>query len=171
MSSFSCSIWWFVFGILVGWLLAWWLSRCGCEKSSVSSKSMSEASKQTLAAAPAPVAPKVEATSKPVLSRADMIKAAAAAGISFKGIKNDLEIVEGIGPKIAGLLNESGIVTFEDLSKASIATLNAVLEKGGARYRLANPSTWAEQGRLAAEGKWAQLKALQESLDGGVKKS
>lgn len=168
MSSFFCCIWWFVFGVLAGWLLAWWLNRCCCTK-----PCSSEMSKQNPAVEPSPAAfaPKPEASPKPVVSRTDIIKAAAAAGISFKGIKNDLEIVEGIGPKIASLLNESGIVTFEDLGKASIPALNAVLEKGGARYRLANPSTWAEQGRLAAEGKWAQLKALQESLDGGVKKS
>ena len=106
----------------------------------------------------------------PQISRAEMVKAAAAAGISFSGKKNDLEIIEGIGPKIAELMNENGIRTFDDLSKTSLDTLNKVLESGGDNFRLANPSTWAEQALLAAENKWQELKTLQDNLDGGVKK-
>jgi hypothetical protein len=30
-----------------------------------------------------------------------------------------------------------------------------------------NPGTWPKQAELAAEGKWDELKAWQEELDGG----
>jgi len=39
-----------------------------------------------------------------------------------------LTVIEGVGPKIAGLLNEEGINTFADLADAKIETLAAVLE-------------------------------------------
>lgn len=46
--------------------------------------------------------------------------------------------------------------------------MQKVLDDAGARYKLAKPGTWAQQAALAAENKWAELKALQEKLTGGV---
>ena len=83
---------------------------------------------------------------------------------------DDLKKIEGIGPKIAGLLNEAGIVTFADLSKASKKKLADVLTAAGARFRLAKPDTWQQQAKLAAAGKTDELKKLQDELKGGVKK-
>ncbi len=88
-------------------------------------------------------------------------------GLIRKWRKNDLKAVEGIGPKIAKLFNENGITTWESLSKASISDMNAILEKGGERFKLANPSTWAQQAKLAFQGKWEDLQALQDELNGG----
>jgi hypothetical protein len=48
--------------------------------------------------------------------------------------------------------------------------MRAILDKGGARYRMANPATWAQQSALAADNKWAALKTLQDELSGGIKK-
>lgn len=78
---------------------------------------------------------------------------------------DDIEIVEGIGPKIAGLLRESGISTFAELAAADVSTLTEILQK--ANLRLADPTTWPEQAQLAADGKWDELKALQDSLNAG----
>jgi len=75
--------------------------------------------------------------------------------------------VEGIGPKIAGLLNAAGIHTFSALSKASVSKLKEVLEKAGPRYQMHNPGSWPKQSDLAASGKWAALKKLQDKLNGG----
>ncbi len=80
---------------------------------------------------------------------------------------DDLRKVEGIGPKIAGLLNEAGIVTFEDLSKAPIKKLRTILDDAGSRYRMHDPKTWAAQAKLAAKGNWDKLKAWQGELKGG----
>ena len=80
-----------------------------------------------------------------------------------------LTVVEGIGPKIAGLLNEAGILTLEDLSKAPKKNLKAVLDAAGPRYKMHTPDTWAKQAKLAATGKMDELKKLQDELKGGRK--
>ena len=78
-------------------------------------------------------------------------------------------MIEGIGPKIDALMKENGIHTFAQLSHADILTISAVLDKGGPRFKLANPGSWAEQAGLAASGKWHELKKLQDELVAGVR--
>ncbi len=81
---------------------------------------------------------------------------------------DDLKKIEGIGPKIASILGDSGYETFEKLSKAEPDTIREILlEKGGKRYAMHNPDTWPAQAKLAAEGKWDELKKWQDELDGG----
>ena len=75
--------------------------------------------------------------------------------------------IEGIGPKIAEKLNNAGILSFKDLAAASLEKLQGVLDEAGPRYRMHDPGTWAEQSALAADGKWDELEALQDKLDGG----
>ncbi|MEZ4907314.1 MAG: 30S ribosomal protein S1 [Saprospiraceae bacterium] len=82
---------------------------------------------------------------------------------------DDLKKIEGIGPKIAQILNENGIVTFEDLSKADAENIRNMLLEHGSRYKMHDPTTWPEQASLAASGKWDELQELQEKLDGGRK--
>jgi predicted flap endonuclease-1-like 5' DNA nuclease len=80
---------------------------------------------------------------------------------------DNLEIIEGIGPKIADLLVKGGIAGFPALAATTPETLRAVLAKAGNRYAMANPDTWPEQAALAAQGRWADLLALQKSLTAG----
>lgn len=80
---------------------------------------------------------------------------------------DDLKKIEGIGPKIAELFNNAGIITFADLADTSVERLNEILEEAGPRYNIHNPKTWPEQAQLASEGKWDELAELQEKLDGG----
>ncbi len=75
--------------------------------------------------------------------------------------------IEGVGPKIAEKLNEGGIMTFKDLSCATLEQLQGILDEAGPRYRMHDPGTWAEQAALAADGKWDELETLQDKLDGG----
>ncbi len=82
---------------------------------------------------------------------------------------DDLKKIEGIGPKISELLQNNGIKTFGDLENADVEKLKEILESAGPRYRIHDPSTWPEQSALAAAGKWDELKALQDVLDGGKK--
>ena len=87
-------------------------------------------------------------------------------------VKNDLKVVEGIGKKIEGLLNEDGIQTWKKLSETTPDHLRDVLvNKGGKRYRMHKPDTWPEQAALAHQGKWDELSALQDELIGGVRQS
>lgn len=83
---------------------------------------------------------------------------------------DDLTLIEGIGKKIAEVLNAAGIDSFSDLSKYTKASLEAILEDAGGRYKSHDPTTWAEQAELAASGKMKQLKALQKELKGGKRK-
>ncbi|MEL6358065.1 MAG: helix-hairpin-helix domain-containing protein [Bacteroidota bacterium] len=80
---------------------------------------------------------------------------------------NDLKVVEGIGPKIEGLFKAAGINTWSELAETSVERMQEILTAAGDRYRLANPGTWAQQARLAAEGKWDELSRLQDQLKGG----
>jgi len=87
---------------------------------------------------------------------------------SGKKIKmDDLKMVEGIGPKIEGLLHAGGITTWEELANAPTESVQAILDEAGPRYRMHQPTTWAKQARLAADGKWEELEAYQDRLDGG----
>ena len=83
--------------------------------------------------------------------------------------RDDLTIVEGIGPKIAELLNNSGIYTFEQLANTDVATLQAILENAGPRFQMHKADTWAEQSLYAANGQWDELKTWQDTLNGGKK--
>jgi predicted flap endonuclease-1-like 5' DNA nuclease len=80
---------------------------------------------------------------------------------------DDLKRIEGIGPKIAELLNEAGIYTFAQLADTDAADVEQILEKAGPRYKLADPASWAQQAKLAALADWTALEALQDTLKGG----
>jgi len=114
-------------------------------------------------------APIKKADAKPVAKKAAPAKKAPAKKAAPKKA-DDLKRIEGIGPKIAGLLNDAGITTFTQLGKASKKKLADVLSAAGARFRLAKPDTWQQQAKLAAAGKTDALKKLQDELKGGVKK-
>ncbi len=76
--------------------------------------------------------------------------------------------IEGIGPKIAGILAEAGIDTFKKLSTAKAEKITEILvAAGGNAYNRFDPTTWPEQAKLAADGKWDELKKLQDELNGG----
>jgi hypothetical protein len=78
---------------------------------------------------------------------------------------DDLEIIEGIGPKIAALLKASGISTFKQLAVTDVDKLKNILNE--ANLRIADPTSWPEQAQLAAAGKMNELKVLQDTLKGG----
>lgn len=77
----------------------------------------------------------------------------------------DLEIIEGIGPKIASVLRAAGVDTYAQLAAMQPAEIADILHAAG--LRLFDARTWPEQARLAMEGKWDEFKALTDSLRGG----
>lgn len=79
---------------------------------------------------------------------------------------DDLKVIEGIGPRIATLLQSAGITTFAQLAQTEVSRLEQLLVEANLR-RLADPATWPEQARLAAAGDWEAFKALTEQLKGG----
>jgi predicted flap endonuclease-1-like 5' DNA nuclease len=79
---------------------------------------------------------------------------------------DDLQRIEGIGPKIAGLLQAAGVSTFSQLAQADVDRLKGILAEAGIG-RIADPGTWPEQAKLAAAGDWEGLEDLQDRLKGG----
>ncbi len=83
--------------------------------------------------------------------------------------RDDLTLIEGIGPKIARMLNEWGISTFEELANADPELLHSRFRQ--AKLYFVNPSTWPRQASLAAEGRHEALKALQKELKSGRRRT
>lgn len=94
------------------------------------------------------------------------LTAARTAGFSVKG-EDDLTVVEGIGPKISRLFKDAGILTLAELGRTPTQRMQEILDAAGPRYRLADPTTWGQQAELAADNRWSELKAFQDTLDGG----
>jgi large subunit ribosomal protein L17 len=78
---------------------------------------------------------------------------------------DDLTVLEGIGPKVAKVLNGIGIVSFADLAGAEAAKVQETLDAAGMQYM--KPEGWIEQARLAEKGDMEGLAKLQEELKGG----
>jgi len=85
--------------------------------------------------------------------------------------KDDLTLLEGIGPKIANLLVVAGLKSYGDVANASIDDMKSILSKGGSNYIGHDPTTWPQQAKLAADGKWAELNKLKDKLIRGVNPS
>lgn len=149
MSLFTCCLWWFIAGILIGWLLSWLYSK------------MFGRSDVTHTSQPKSVAAPLASVSGPDFG------AARAYGFDVKS-NEDLIIIEGIGPKIDRLFKENGVRTFDQVAKMSVTELQAILDKGGNNFRMANPESWAQQAALCARGAWRELKELQDKLYIGV---
>jgi NADH-quinone oxidoreductase subunit I len=81
---------------------------------------------------------------------------------------DDLKRVEGIGPKISGILQVAGITTFAQLADTDEDRIKKILEEADPKLlQLAHPASWPQQARLAATGKWDELKRYQETLKRG----
>jgi predicted flap endonuclease-1-like 5' DNA nuclease len=64
---------------------------------------------------------------------------------------DDLEQIDGIGPKVAAVLRQAGITTFDQLAAADPGQLKAVLVSANPRYRMFDPSTWPDQAQRLSE--------------------
>lgn len=95
----------------------------------------------------------------------DVSGAAAVLGRSIA--LDDLKVIEGVGPKIEDLCHGIGITTWHDVAGTEVSLLRTMLADAGPRFRTHDPASWPEQARLLAEGRWAEFKALVDTLDGG----
>ena len=78
---------------------------------------------------------------------------------------DNLTQIEGIGPKIAGLLQEANITTFDQLAATEVSRLEEILE--AANLHMVDPTSWPEQASLAASEEWEALESLKGLLKGG----
>ncbi len=186
MSAFACCFWWFLLGLLLGWLLNWLLQKFMGKDDSGSSGSGgnnyngsahasnaysgSGTASGTLGAVGSVGAATAGATAAHLMSGGADKALALAAGFKIKG-NDDIEVIEGIGPKIGDLFRENGAGSFDKIMHLSVPAMNAILEKGGSRFKLANPGTWAQQAKLCYENRWTELRDLQDNLTAGIDKS
>jgi predicted flap endonuclease-1-like 5' DNA nuclease len=103
----------------------------------------------------------VEPVSAPSVQQAEILP-------EVKTVPDDLVKLEGIGPRVAKILNESGITTFAALAAANATDIQKTLSAAG--LQMMNPEGWIEQAALAANGDWAGLEKLQGELKGGRRK-
>ena len=85
-------------------------------------------------------------------------------------VKQDLTKVEGIGPKIEGLLNDKGIISYKQLSDTPVSFLEKVIFDAGPNFATHRgmTGTWPAQAKLAEIGEWDELTKWQDVLKGGV---
>ncbi|TBV28404.1 50S ribosomal protein L21 [Meridianimaribacter sp. CL38] len=131
-------------------------------------QALSEIVIESIVASGAKPAKKAEkAAPKKETKKAEPKVEAKAAPKKAAGKADDLKKIEGIGPKIAETLIEAGIVTYADLAKAKPEQISEIIADVRGSHV---PDTWPKQAKLAADGKWDELKELQDKLDGGIEK-
>lgn len=101
----------------------------------------------------------------PTLSDDDLAQGAAVLGRPVR--RDDLTVVEGIGPKIAELLRGAGITSWDELAEHPVEGLREVLTAGGQQFQVHRPGSWPSQADLLRHGRWEEFKALTDRLVGG----
>lgn len=69
---------------------------------------------------------------------------------------DDLTALDGIGPKISGVLQSAGVTTYKQIAEMDTQQIQKILDE--AQIRLARFETWPEQARFAAAGDWDGFK-------------
>jgi predicted flap endonuclease-1-like 5' DNA nuclease len=80
---------------------------------------------------------------------------------------DDLTKIEGVGPKIAATIAAGGLDTYAKVAASTPEAIREILDNAEGNFKAHDPGTWPKQAELAAEGKWDELKAWQDELDGG----
>lgn len=169
---FTNCLWWQLLWMLVSFLLGWLLARrffsgdsgnCCDELSHWKQKYLDLESKYNSLL-------NSNAAYKPINSIPENLNLGLSAGSSIydRLESSNLQIIEGIGPKMEELLHQSGINTWKDLAGKTPHELRLLLDQtDGNRYKIIDPSTWSDQAQLAVNGKFQELIALQKTLDTG----
>jgi small subunit ribosomal protein S2 len=80
---------------------------------------------------------------------------------------DDLTKVEGIGPKAAEALTNAGIGSYAALANAKPDAIKEILTAASSRMAHLDPASWPKQAKMAADGKWDELKEWQDNVKGG----
>ena len=89
--------------------------------------------------------------------------------LTNKTQKDNLKLIEGIGPKIEEVLNKANIFTFMDLKESNRDFLKSLLNQAGSQFRMHEPETWPQQAEIAYKKDWDGLKKYQDFLSKGRK--
>jgi len=109
----------------------------------------------------------INESSKNLESLLHSINESSSYGIIY--LPSNLQVIEGIGPKIEPVLNKAGIQNWVDLARTELSTLKAILKDAGRQFDLTDPSSWNEQAQLLANGEWKAFRDFEASLIAGRK--
>ncbi|MBN1641475.1 MAG: hypothetical protein JXA09_09585 [Anaerolineae bacterium] len=143
-------------GVLIGWIL-WGRKWKACEKRARELEGTLHRQESEIA--------DLKAERQGAGVRIGELEAALADAQAATAEPEDLTVIEGIGPKVSGLLAQAGIINYAQLAAASVDRLREIMRE--ASLAMADPSTWPDQAALAGAGKWEELQALQDELKGG----
>jgi predicted flap endonuclease-1-like 5' DNA nuclease len=87
--------------------------------------------------------------------------------VAAGNVRDDLTVIEGIGPKIQELLFQYGIRTYRQLATTDVTRIKEILRSAGPQLAMHDPGTWTAQALLAANDEWDNLKAYQGYLSAG----
>lgn len=79
--------------------------------------------------------------------------------------KENLTLIEGVGPIIQDVLYNNKISTFKQLSNTPAYKIKEILDANDLHAH--SPKTWPKQAELAHHNKWDELRKWQEELMGG----
>jgi len=92
-------------------------------------------------------------------------KEVASQKVRIRSMQDDLSVIDGIGPRVSSVLRSAGITSFSKLAEREDEEITGILLAENPNLtRLTDPSTWHEQARMAGDGDWEGLKALQDSI-------
>ena len=77
---------------------------------------------------------------------------------------DNLQKIEGIGPKIEEILNKGGIYTFSQLYNSDRKRLRKLLDDSGSLFKMHDPKSWPHQAGMANRSEWNNLKSYQKML-------
>ncbi|WP_405410644.1 30S ribosomal protein S2 [Maribacter sp. Asnod1-A12] len=141
------------------------------EKGNSEEKKEKAPKKKVAAEKPAPAPAKVDTKPAPMVANVPDVEVnveATKEAVAKDVNADDLTKVEGIGPKAAEALVAAGIATFADLSKGEAEKIKEILTEASSRMAHLDPTSWPKQAKMAADGKWDELKEWQDNTKGGV---
>jgi predicted flap endonuclease-1-like 5' DNA nuclease len=80
---------------------------------------------------------------------------------------DDLQIIEGIGPKAAAALHAAGITSFGQIAQTPPADLEAAVRARGVRL-VGHANTWPAQAKMALTGDLTALEDLKQRIKSGT---
>ncbi|CAM3534114.1 30S ribosomal protein S2 [Zobellia roscoffensis] len=80
----------------------------------------------------------------------------------------DFTKIEGVGPKAAEALVNAGFDSYAKLAEGDPEKIKEILTEASSRMAHLDPTSWPKQAKMAADGKWDELKEWQDSVKGGV---
>lgn len=113
----------------------------------------------------APEAPAVSAA--PKLPTGPEVRAADT-GIGAAFERTNLQVIEGIGPKVESVLRRHGVDSWQELAARSPEAIGVLLTQGGVNARVHAPDSWVRQAELATRGDWSALIEMQRFIGGSA---